>query len=248
MTTPPQQPKRFGWAFLLLVCLFWVGLAIGTAIGSQFVPAGSGLGGPAIALGYGVVGAFLSLIIGGIIAWKASVPTVRVAALVAALLLAMAAGFAFWRAAEQRAESRAASGLDQPLPPPGEFQLHATLSVEDTMRAYRELHIDATDWTFDYVAVGPNSDACSGTLKAQEVTALTQSIDGMRARLLQDSLVCGGLTEPIAFTVSTTDAADNWSTQGGVGCLQHEPELMALYTALRVIPFGAVTEARVHCE
>lgn len=245
MTTPPKQPKRFGWAALLLLCLFWVGLAVGTAIGSQFVPAGSGLGGAAIALGYGVVGAFLSLLIGVFIAWQASVQTVRVAALVAALLLALVASYAFWRSSAQRAEYRAASGLDEPLPQPGNYQVDGSLTEADTTRAYRELHIDATDWSFNYVAVGPNADACSGTLKAKEVTALTESLAAVDARLAENPSMCDGLAEASVFTISLSDA---WATGGGLACLQREPELMALYTTLRLIPLTAVTEARVACD
>ncbi len=40
----------------------WIGMCVGTSIGVSFVPAGSGLAGPAIALGYGVVGAASCLV------------------------------------------------------------------------------------------------------------------------------------------------------------------------------------------
>ena len=245
MTTTPKQPKRFGWVLLLLICIFWVGLAVGTAIGAQFVPAGSGLAGPTIALAYGVLGAMLSLIVGGVIGWTTSVQTVRASALIAALLLALVVGYAFWRGSAQRAEYRAASGLDQPLPPPGNFQVDASLTEQDTTRAYREIHIDATDWSFNYIAVGPNADACSGTLKAKEVTAVTETLAAVAMRLVETPPMCDGLSEPGVFAFSQSNTL---SVSGGLACLQQEPELMALYTALRLIPLTAPTEARVSCE
>lgn len=246
--TTPQQPKRFGWAFLLLVCLFWLGLAIGTAIGSQFVPSGSGMAGSVIALGYGVMCAFFSLAIGGLVAWKASVQTLRSTALVAGVVFAVLASLAGWRYATQHAAEQAERGLDVPLPASQSFQFDSALAEEDTMRAYRELHIDGTDWSFNYIAVGPEANACNGSLKAAEVTALTESLEAVRSRLDSGTPMCDGLTPGNQFTVYFDGDDGAWSTAGSISCLQRETELMALYTTLSRIPRTAVGEGRVQCD
>ncbi len=99
----PKLARRPGrralWGLVLAAGLAIVGLASGTALGARFfVPEGSGLAGPAIALGHGFVGALLGLIAAGLVVWKAPSAVLRRAAL-AALLLALATiGLVAWRA------------------------------------------------------------------------------------------------------------------------------------------------------
>jgi formate-dependent nitrite reductase membrane component NrfD len=63
----PRQ-RRALWTTLLVLCSFWIGLVAGTVLGGLFfVPAGSGLAGPAIALGYGVAAALAGAIVAGIV-------------------------------------------------------------------------------------------------------------------------------------------------------------------------------------
>ncbi len=50
-SVPHRRPRRGLWATLLVVALLWLGLVVGTVVGGWlFVPAGSGLAGPANAL------------------------------------------------------------------------------------------------------------------------------------------------------------------------------------------------------
>ena len=87
-----------GFFFVLFVSI--LGLFAGTFIGATFfVPVGSGLAGPAIALGYGVVGLVIALIGGVMLARKLAREKLRVALLIAGQLrapvrLARAAGTA----------------------------------------------------------------------------------------------------------------------------------------------------------
>jgi hypothetical protein len=72
----------------LLVFLALVG---GLAAGAAFVPAGSGLAGPAIALGYGVAGALVALVAGIVLAIRLPARALRRALLIEALLVAAVA-------------------------------------------------------------------------------------------------------------------------------------------------------------
>lgn len=93
---------------LLVLCSLWIGLVAGMAIGGLFfVPAGSGLAGPAIALGYGAMGAIAGLALAIVLALKLPVRPLRVAAVIALVLSALAVLFIGYRVAEQRRASLA---------------------------------------------------------------------------------------------------------------------------------------------
>lgn len=62
------RPRRALWTTLLVLGSFWIGLVAGTLVGGLFlVPVGSGLAGPAIALGYGIAAAVASAVVAGIV-------------------------------------------------------------------------------------------------------------------------------------------------------------------------------------
>jgi hypothetical protein len=96
----PATPRKALWGTLLALAAAWLGLLAGTAVGASFfVPAGSGLAGPAIALGYGVLGAALAAVVGAVVAWRGSPRLVRAAAaagVVLGLLSAVALGWRVW--------------------------------------------------------------------------------------------------------------------------------------------------------
>ncbi len=97
---------------MLAASLAVVGLAAGTALGARFfVPEGSGLAGPAIALGYGLVGAVLGLLAAGLLAWKAPPAILRRAALAALLLALGTIALVTWRAVGLQRQS---AGQDRP--------------------------------------------------------------------------------------------------------------------------------------
>ncbi len=105
-----RRPRRVLWAVLLAASLAIVGLAAGTAFGARFfVPEGSGLAGPAIALGYGFVGALFGLIAAGLLVWKAPPAILRRAAIASLLLAAVTIGLVTWRAATLNRQSSTVS-------------------------------------------------------------------------------------------------------------------------------------------
>ncbi len=99
-------PRRALWSVLLVLCSLWLGLVAGMAIGGRlFVPEGSGLAGPAIALGYGAMGALAGAVLSGLLAWKLPVRSLRLAAWIALLLSALAVLFIGYRVVEQQQAS-----------------------------------------------------------------------------------------------------------------------------------------------
>jgi hypothetical protein len=125
------------------VSLAWLGLVAGTAAGGAwFVPEGSGLVGPAIALGYGVLGLLAGWPSEAILGWRAGHGLFRAATAVAVVLALLSAELVVWRIVAAEAERRAAAGLDVPLPPPAGFRLESTIEESDGMRRYRELTVD----------------------------------------------------------------------------------------------------------
>lgn len=78
-----------GIGFVLV--LGFLGLFAGTMVGSFFVPPGSGLAGPAIALGYGVMGMALALVSGILVTRRLNVTQLR-AALIWTAVVAMLVG------------------------------------------------------------------------------------------------------------------------------------------------------------
>jgi hypothetical protein len=99
-------------AFVGLVTL--IGLFCGTAAGSLFVPPGSGLAGPAVALGYGAVGAVAALTLGVVLAIQLAPRALLRALLVAVLLVIALVVWIGYRVSVVSAETPAAARQRQP--------------------------------------------------------------------------------------------------------------------------------------
>ena len=85
----PAGPSVWLEGIVAALCLAFVGLVIGTAFGATRVPDGSGLAGPAIALGYGAVAAVVGVAIAVVTAMTSRKALRR--SLVAGLALALLA-------------------------------------------------------------------------------------------------------------------------------------------------------------
>lgn len=221
---------------------------MGTAVGSRFVPPGSGLAGPAIALGYGVIGAALAGVLAGLFAWKAPVTLLRRCGIGLGSLALLFVAYGVWRFVTERSEERTEMGLDVPLPTGVDFEIHSTLSEDFPTRSYREMTLKSSDWSFNYTAVGPEAAACSVTLKAAEAETIIAALAAMRARLATGEPLCGTLSDPVIMTIDYTGEGGDWYAAAGMSCTQRERELMALDTALRRIPLDALNERRLSCE
>lgn len=88
----------------LVGVLAFVGLVVGAAAGSAFVPEGSAMAGPAIVLWYGLGGLLLSLAAGTALALRAGLATVRAALFVTAIVAALAASWIGYRVSVTQSE------------------------------------------------------------------------------------------------------------------------------------------------
>ena len=96
-----------GFFFVLL--LAFLGLLVGTMIGGLFVPKGSGLAGPAIALGYGFVGFVIAIVAGVLLARKLRHSQLRMALIGVGVVTLISCGwlvYRFFEVQKQREGSR----------------------------------------------------------------------------------------------------------------------------------------------
>ena len=91
-----------GTLFVVLFC--FLGLFAGTALGTLFVPEGSGLAGPAIALGYGVVGLIIALVFGVGLARKLAYQQLRRALWLVSVFWFLSCGWLVYRYFAVKAE------------------------------------------------------------------------------------------------------------------------------------------------
>jgi len=248
----PRPRRRWPFVLLLLASLAWLGLVAGTAVGAAwFVPEGSGLAGPAIALGYGVLGVLVGVALGAVLGWKAGHGLLRTATVVAAVLALAAAGAIVYGVVAADKERRAAAGLDVPLPPPAGFRLESRIAEADEMRRYRELTIDGDTWTATWTAVGPEAATCTARLRFVEADALLRERIEVRQAPDRFTELCA-VPEADATHVYALREDDpgstSWEVFADERCLQEHGEIAALHWMLGRIPVDAVSDGRARCE
>lgn len=248
---PNSKERRVIWGVLLLVAAAFLGLAAGTAIGARFfVPAGSGLAGPAIALGYGLVGVAITSVLAGLLIWRGSLWLLRLTTLGAMTVAILLVGFLTWRAVVGQNQRNAELGLDQPLPEPESWTLNSRLPESNSKRSYREIEVDAKSWTFHYVAVGPEAARCKAELTGAEATALASQVAALVKRLESSPLPCTGFGGPSEFFLTLRDAPGTpfRELEASAVCLKNESDLAELAFSLRRLPIDAIDRAQVECQ
>lgn len=85
-----MAPSRRKWQILFVLLLGAAGFFLGGAAGKLNIPAGSGLAGPAILLGYLITGAGIALVIGILLAIKLKGERLRRGTFAALILLILA--------------------------------------------------------------------------------------------------------------------------------------------------------------
>jgi len=254
-TSTSPAPRKMLWGTLLVPCTVFCGLIAGIVTARFSVSETTGFEAVGIAFTYGLLGAFFAGLLSALLIWRSSPRFLRGAALTAFALASICAVVIAWGLIADRAERRAAAGLDQPLPPPAGFVLEAALSELDTTRSYRELEIDGHDWSFRWVAVGPEAAVCRGRLVAAEAEKLYAQLQSLERRFATSPPPCASETEPVIAHLA-------WRPQPGPGatpfeareleitrtCLREEDEVAALAYTLRRIPLDAVSYARAACD
>jgi hypothetical protein len=249
-TTAPR--RRWPFVLLLLASLAWLGLVAGTAAGAAwFVPKGSGLAGPAIALGYGVLGLIAGVALGAVLAWKAGHGLLRASAAVAVVLALLTAGAVVWRIVSAENERRTEAGLDLPLPPPAGFRLESRIAESDEMRRYRELTIDGDTWTATWTAVGPEAATCTAVLRFVEADALLRKRIEVRQAPGHFTALCSVSAADATHVYALREVdpgAPSWEVFADEQCLQEHGEVAALHWMLGRIPVDAVSDGRARCS
>ncbi len=245
-TTAPR--RRWPLVLLLLASLAWLGLVAGTAVGAAwFVPEGSGLAGPAVALGYGVLGLLAGVALGAVLGWQAGHGLLRVATAAAVVLALLTVGAVVWRIVAAQAE-RSTSAL---LPPPAGFRLESRIAESVETRTYRELTIDGDTWTATWTAVGPEAATCTAVLRFVEADALLRKRIEVRQAPDRFTALCS-VPEADATRVyalrEDDPASPSWEVLADEQCLQEHGEVAALHWMLGRIPIDAVSDGRARCE
>ena len=241
-----HRPRRLWWGIFLVLGLAFIGLVVGTAIGARFfVPKGSGMAGPAIALGYGVLGGLSALSLAGFLLWKAGFRQLRLWTLGVCGISMVVLGAVIWRAVTLEQQRRADHGLDRLLPAPQGWSLVSRLPESDPKRSFRELEIDAASWSFEYTAVGPEAARCEGRLIADEAENLARLVSALTVR---ERPFCSGASGPPGFFLRLqTSESSSLAVEASRDCLRDDRDLAEIELALRRIPIVAVSHGRVDC-
>ena len=111
-------PSRRWWGVLLVISFLWLGLLAGMALGARFfVPAGSGMAGPATALYYGLEGAVVCGLLSGLVIRKLEARQLRFLALVCATLSILSFAYIVTVVMQKQAAIRRERAPTRPLVP-----------------------------------------------------------------------------------------------------------------------------------
>jgi hypothetical protein len=170
----------------MMIC----GLVAGAFIGGRFLlPPGSGLAGAAIVLGYGILGAGLAGVVGGLLAWLlppkwflgAALP-VTVAGVVFGIIIVN--GYMRSRAEMQAHLEQAYEDL---------LKFRVTLVYLDAENA-PFMRMDA-DWgarRYTATTNGAEPTTCTAELSGEEAVVLLEALRGVEGVVLRDEFPCAG--------------------------------------------------------
>jgi hypothetical protein len=228
-------------SFLLVVGAMLCGFALGSFIGGRFfVPAGSGLAGPVMVLGYGLIGAF---VLGAV----ALVPVFRLqggAYLMVAVPIIVAgtilAGVITHRILETKSEHDAYLASQRASLPPYTLTVEYLLITEHT--PFARFEFDSRERVFRIL--GTDQSVCRGTFEASSEDKLTllvalRHIEGL---LADDPSPCdngvGDENEPVASVSFSITESRPPETSGDIlidgNCLRRHSELIELLETVEV--------------
>jgi hypothetical protein len=174
------------FVFFMMVC----GLVAGAFVGGRFfVPPGSGLAGPAIALGYGLIGAGLAAVVGGVLAYVLPPKWFMGAALpvtVAGVILAIVIVNGYLRA-----EAETQAHLEEAYGKLNKFKV-TLVHLNDGTAPFKRME---ADWSIRrYTAVSNDAKArtCAAELSGEEAVALLGALRTVEGLVLKDRFPCAG--------------------------------------------------------
>jgi hypothetical protein len=186
MTRPGGIILNIAFVFFMAVC----GLVAGTYVGGRFfVPPGSGLAGPGIALGYGVIGAALAGIAGGLLArflpskWFLGVG-VPVAVAGVALTIVVVNAYL-------RAEAEMAAHLEEAYERLNEFSV-TLVHLDDDAAPFKRMDVNWGERRYTAITNDVGSSTCAAMLSGREAVALLGALREVEGVVLKNPLPCSG--------------------------------------------------------
>ncbi len=218
------------WRALVMVSLMLIGLASGTWIGGQFfVPKGSGLAGAPMALGYGVLGAFILLVVGILISLKLKGTALRNVSLSITSFMVIIFGTLTIRFVLDEWSEREP---DNAFNAAGQFT--ATMERLDKSDPYLfiELQVDAQTRSWTQTGPAPQNQICTAKMNATSLTNIRMALDKLSLMSAGDFEACRNATGPVIKRISwdlmdaqTPQTGQNFSPNGSLDirstCLQN---------------------------
>lgn len=218
------------FVFFMMVC----GLVAGTYVGGRFfVPPGSGLAGPAIALGYGIIGVGVAAVIGSVLAYVlppkwflgAALPVTIVGVV---LLIVIVNAYLV-------AEERKQAHLDEAYKKLNKFRV-TLVHVKEDDAPFKRME---ADWGERRYTAAPNeADArtCTAALSGAEAVALLGALREVEAIVLKDAFPCAGTLGEVErqldwFIPEATPPDSQGKHAITTACLEQYPALQTPFEA-----------------
>ena len=215
---------------LLAAATFLVGSLIGAfAAGRFLVPAGSGLAGPAIALGYGLVAGFGAAVILWVLSGRWSQRVARLALLPIGGLGLVSLALVGWAyVVAQRQQSEALQEAYARLP---EFEIQLRFDDAVPDRRFTVLEHDSRQQRLTVRRRG--GETCSTNVEGMDEVRLLESLRRIEGLALSDARPCApvGARPEFSLTFTVAEALSRETRveiEGPVACLRSHAELRAL--------------------
>jgi hypothetical protein len=174
------------FVFFMMVCGFVAGTAIGVRF---FVPPGSGLAGPAIAIGYGIMGTGLAGIAGIFLAWLlpprwflgAALPVTLAGAVFTVIII----NIYIQTEAEQKAH------LEEAYASLNKFRV-TLVHLNDGDAPFRRMEADWGERRYTATTNDAEPTTCTAELSGPEAVALLEALRGVEGVVLRDEFPCAG--------------------------------------------------------
>ena len=197
------------WRSLLIISFILIGFAAGAFIGGQFLmPKGQGLATATIALGYGLVGALLLLVISIILAFKLTGSSLRNITVVCIVLVAAIYGTLGYNAS---IKSAATHEPDSAFIPAGRFTVvMERLDISDPY-LFIKMEVNSSTRQWRMTGPAPNNQICSAQFTAKKLIDLRSAMDKLAGTNMESLVNCLGSDRAIKRL--------SWSIEGVGGSL-----------------------------
>lgn len=211
---------------MFVLALAVIGFVLGAYIGSSCcVPAGAGLAGGAMVVGYGVIGSMVAVIVAVVIARKLPARQLRIVTLVTGVIGGVFAAILIKIYLDSRAAT--AEFMQQSYATMLKFRVE--LSIADNNAAYPFDSIEM-DWRTRSVAAVVSGQSCSSDLAGADAAKMLGALRGVEGVVYRDPAPCAGKPGAVQQTLNMhiAEATGQPSTADlalTAACLEAHPEL-----------------------